>query len=81
MHMMIREIIPGSQQRIRRCPLSNVTVAGILIKSVKVPAALTLAEVIDLAETVDWRWLMACLHGAIVAAIGRATDRRDDRTV
>jgi len=25
--------------------------------------------------------LMACLHGAIVAAIGRATDRRDDRTV
>ena len=22
---------------------------------------------------------MACLHGAIVAAIGRATDRRDDR--
>jgi len=24
---------------------------------------------------------MACLHEAIVAAIGRATDRRDDRTV
>jgi len=24
---------------------------------------------------------MACLHGAIVAAIGRATDRRDDRLV
>ena len=53
MHIMIREIIPGSQQRIRRCLLSNVTVAGILIKSAKVPAALPLAEVIDLAETVD----------------------------
>jgi len=25
--------------------------------------------------------LMACLHEAIVAEIGRATDRRDDRTV
>jgi len=25
--------------------------------------------------------VMACLHGAIVAAIGRATDRRDDRLV
>jgi len=25
--------------------------------------------------------LMACLHEAIVAAIGRATDRRDDRLV
>jgi len=24
---------------------------------------------------------MACLHEAIVAAIGRATDRRDDRLV
>jgi len=24
---------------------------------------------------------MACLQGAIVAAIGRATDRRDDRLV
>jgi len=30
-----------------------VTVAGILISSVKVPAALTLAEVIDVARTVD----------------------------
>jgi len=25
--------------------------------------------------------VMACLHGAIVAAIGRAIDRRDDRLV
>jgi len=25
--------------------------------------------------------IMACLHEAIVAAIGRATDRRDDRLV
>jgi len=25
--------------------------------------------------------LHVCLHGAIVAAIGRATDRRDDRLV
>jgi len=39
---MIREIIPGRQQRIRRCPL---TIAGILISSIKVPAMLTLAEV------------------------------------
>jgi len=30
-----------------------VTVAGILISSVKVPAALTLAEVIDVARTTD----------------------------
>jgi len=42
---MIRETIPGRQQRLRRCPLENVTVAGILISSVKVSAALTLAEV------------------------------------
>ena len=47
---MIMEIIPGRQQRVRLCPLSNVTVAGILISSVKVPAALTLAEVIDVAQ-------------------------------
>jgi len=32
-------------------------------------------------SSVSASWLMACLHGAIVAAIGRATDRRDDRTV
>ena len=41
MHMMIREIIPGRQQRVRRCPLQTVTVAGILISSVKVLATLT----------------------------------------
>jgi len=35
--MMIREIIPG--RRVRWCPLKTVTVAGILISSVKVPAA------------------------------------------
>jgi len=28
-------------------------------------------------QTVDNMSVMACLHGAIVAAIGRATDRRD----
>jgi len=52
-HMMIREIIPGRQQRVRRCPLQNVTVAGTLISSVKVSVALTSAEVIDLAGSVD----------------------------
>ena len=31
--------------------------------------------------TIRQATVMACLHGAIVAAIGRATDRRDDRTV
>jgi len=50
--MMIREMIPGRQQRVRRCPLQNVTVAGILISSVKVPAALMLAEVIDLVGSI-----------------------------
>jgi len=50
---MIREIIPGRQQRVRQCPLYNVTTAGILISSIKVPATLTLAEVIDLAGSVD----------------------------
>jgi len=51
---MIREIIPYRQQRVRRCPLQNVTVAGILISSVKVLAALTLAEV----DRCGWdRWL------------------------
>ena len=30
--------------------------------------------------TKRWR-VIRCLHGAIVAAIGRATDRRDDRIV
>jgi len=53
MHMMITEIIPGRQQRVRRYALQNVTVAGILISSVKVPAMLTLAEVIDVARTAD----------------------------
>jgi len=53
MHMMIREIIPGRQQRVRRYPLQNVTVAGILISSVKVSVALTLAEVTDVARTAD----------------------------
>jgi len=55
MHMMIREIIPGRQQRVRRCPLQNVTVAGTLISSVtvKVSVALTSAEVIDLADFVE----------------------------
>jgi len=53
--MMIREIIPGRQQRVRRCPLQNVTVAGTLISSVtvKVSVALTSAEVIDLADFVE----------------------------
>ena len=51
--MMIREIIPGRQQRVRWCPLSNVTVAGTFISSVKVSVALTSAEVIDLAGSVD----------------------------
>jgi len=32
-------------------------VAGILISSVKVPVALTLAEVIDVARTADWCWI------------------------
>jgi len=49
-NMMIREIIPGRQQRVRR---RNVTVAGTLISSVKVSVALTSAEVIDLAGSVD----------------------------
>jgi len=52
-HMMIREIFPGRQQRVRWCPLQNMTVAGTLISSVKVSVALTLAEVIDLAGSVD----------------------------
>ena len=52
--MMIREIIPGRQQRVRRCPLYNVTVAGILISSVKMLAALTSAE----TDRCGWhRWL------------------------
>jgi len=38
MHMMIREIIPGRKYRVRWCPLKTVTVAGILIISVKVLA-------------------------------------------
>ena len=51
---MIREIILGrQQQRVRRCPLQNVTVASTLISSVKVSVVLTLAEVIDLAGSVD----------------------------
>ena len=50
-HMMIREIIPGRQQRVRRCPL---TVAGILISSVKVLATLTSAK----ADRCGWvHWL------------------------
>jgi len=54
MHMMIREIIPGRQQRVRRCYLQNVTIAGILISSVKVLAALTSAE----ADRNGWdHWL------------------------
>ena len=44
---------PGRQQRVRRCPLQNVTVAGNLVSSVKVSVALTSAEVIDLAGSVD----------------------------
>jgi len=39
MHMMVTEIIPGRQQRVRRCP--HVTIAGILISCVKVLAAPT----------------------------------------
>jgi len=54
MYMMIREIIPGRQHRVRLCSLQNVTVAGTLITSVKVSVALTLAEVIDLAGSIDW---------------------------
>ena len=50
---MIREIILGRQQRVGRCSLSNVTVAGTLISSVKVSVLLMLAEVIDLAGSVD----------------------------
>jgi len=33
------------------------------------------------AEKLTYSQLIRCLHCAIVAAIGRATDRRDDRTV
>ena len=51
---MIRELIPGRQQRVQRCPLSNVTVADILISSVKMLAALTSAE----ADRCGWDcWL------------------------
>ena len=50
---MIREIIPVRQQRVRRCRLYNVTIAGTLISSVKVSVALTSAEVIDLAGSVE----------------------------
>jgi len=53
MYMMIGEIIPGRQQRVRWCALQNVTVTGTLISSVKVSVALTSAEVIDLAGSVD----------------------------
>jgi len=53
MHMMIREIIPGRQQRVRRCPLSNVAVAGTFISSVKVSVALTWVKLIDVAMTAD----------------------------
>ena len=52
-HMMIRDIIPGRQQRVRQCPLENVTVTVTLISSIKVSVALTSAEVIDLAVSVD----------------------------
>ena len=41
MHVMIREIIPVRQQRVRRCPLKSVTVAGIFISNVKMSAAPT----------------------------------------
>jgi len=54
MHMMIREIIPDNRQRVQRCPLQNVTTADILISSVKVRVAPTLAE----ADRCSWdRWL------------------------
>jgi len=53
MHTMIREIIPGRQQRVQWCPLKNVTITGTLISSVKVSVTLTSAEVIDLAGSVD----------------------------
>jgi len=53
MHIIIREIIPGRQQRVQQCPLQNVTIAGILISSVKVSVALMSAEVIDLAGSTD----------------------------
>ena len=42
---MIREIIPDRQQKVRQSSLENVTIAGILTSSIKVPATLTLAEV------------------------------------
>jgi len=46
---MIRKIIPGRHQRVRRCPQKNVTIAGILISSIKVLAA---------ADRCSWdRWL------------------------
>ena len=53
MHMMIREIIPGRQQRVRLCPLQNVTVSGTLISSVKVSVALTWLKLIDVVMTAD----------------------------
>ena len=53
-NMMIREIIPGRQQRVRR---RNVTVAGTLISSVKVSVALTWLKLINVVMTADWRWI------------------------
>ena len=46
MHMMNREIIPGSKKRVRRC--TTVTVADILFSSVKVMAVLTWLKQIEL---------------------------------
>ena len=50
MHMMIREIIPGRQQRVWRCPLY----LGILISTAKVLAATTSTK----ADRCSWdHWL------------------------
>jgi len=70
MHMMIREIIPGRQQRVRRCPLQTVTVAGILISSVKVLATLTWAEADRCGWTSGWRWIIGASQSGLSQTVG-----------
>jgi len=43
-----------------------------VISSVKVPVVLMLAEVLDVARTVDWRWITGVSQSDLSQTVGHA---------
>ena len=65
---MIREIIPGRQQRVRQCPLKSVTIAGTSISNVKMSAVQTWPKQKDVTSL--WRHCISVRQGQRCTSAG-----------